>query len=125
MEKQQSWATAFQRPGSVFVCICGIRYPGEYDSVLTTPTGRHRYQFEKNRLAGGILVGVKGIEPPKSWSQTKRLTIGPHPVQNGADNGNRTRVPSLGSSYSTIELYPHMLMISHFLYNFKAILLFF
>ena len=25
-------------------------------------------------------VGVKGIEPPKSWSQTKRLTIGPHPV---------------------------------------------
>ena len=25
------------------------------------------------------LVGVTGIEPAKSWSQTKRLTIGPHP----------------------------------------------
>ena len=25
------------------------------------------------------MVGVTGIEPAKSWSQTKRLTIGPHP----------------------------------------------
>ena len=26
-----------------------------------------------------FLIGVTGIEPARSWSQTKRLTIGPHP----------------------------------------------
>ena len=25
------------------------------------------------------MVRVRGVEPPKSWSQTMRLTVGPHP----------------------------------------------
>lgn len=32
----------------------------------------------------------------------------------GADEGDRTLVPSLGSSYSTTELHPHELLLVHF-----------
>lgn len=42
-----------------------------------------------------------------------------------ADNENRTRLPSLGSWYSTDELYPHERIILFFISVFKGFLNFF
>ena len=38
------------------------------------------------------MVGMTGIEPAQSWSQTKRLTIGPHPYIAGHSIGIRTQI---------------------------------
>ena len=70
--------------GSILAIMVGV-------SGLEPPTScmssKHSDQLSYTSVLGGKksitakMVGVTGIEPAKSWSQTKRLTIGPHPEE--------------------------------------------